>query len=58
MQTHHSLVGIKGLLLLYPAVTLFISALIIAIWYDLTDAHCNHIVADLHLRRAKAVQVN
>lgn len=51
IQTQHVLFGIKGLLLLYPAITILIAALIIALWYELTDERCNQIVADLQQRK-------
>lgn len=51
IQTQHVLLGIKGLLLLYPAITILIAALIIALWYELTDERCNQIVDDLQQRK-------
>ncbi len=51
IQTQYVLFGIKGLLLLYPAITILIAALIIALWYELTDERCNQIVADLQQRK-------
>ncbi len=54
-QSHHVLIGIKGLLLLYPAVTLLIAALIVYFYYELTDERCNQIVSDLYERRKARV---
>lgn len=50
IQSHHALLGIKGLLLLYPAIAVGVAALIIWLWYELTDKRCNEIVAELHHR--------
>lgn len=50
-QTHSSLLGIKGLLLLYPAIAISIAALIIWLWYELTDTRCKQIVIELEQRR-------
>ncbi len=54
IQSHHALLGIKGLLLLYPAITITVAALIIWLWYELTDKRCNEIVAELHQRHLNA----
>lgn len=54
IQSHHALLGIKGLLLLYPEITITIAALIIWLWYELTDKRCNEIVAELHQRHQNA----
>lgn len=54
IQSHHALLGIKGLLLLYPAITIGVATLIIWLWYELTDKRCNEIVAELHDRHLNA----
>lgn len=53
VQTSTALLGIKGLLMLYPAVALAIAMLIIGSMYKLTDKKHAEIVADL---QAKAVK--
>ncbi len=58
IQSHHALLGIKGLLLLYPAITITVAALIIWLWYELTDKRCNEIVAELHQRHLNAAHIS
>lgn len=58
IQSHHALLGIKGLLLLYPAITITVAALIIWLWYELTDKRCNEIVAELHQRHLNAAHAD
>ena len=54
-QTNSALAGIKGLLLMYPAITILVAALIIGFFYELTDKRCNQIVEDLAQRKLAAV---
>ena len=51
IQSSQALVGIKGLLLIYPAITIFLAAIIIFSWYELTDDRCKEIVIDLKQRQ-------
>ena len=53
-QSSASLTGIKGLLLLYPAITIGIAAIIITIWYELTDDRCQEIVNEIAIRKGIA----
>jgi GPH family glycoside/pentoside/hexuronide:cation symporter len=54
IQSSASLTGIKGLLLLYPAITIGIAAIIITIWYELTDDRCQEIVNEIAIRKGIA----
>lgn len=54
IQTASSLRGIKGLLLLYPAITIGIAAIIITLWYELTDDRCRQIVNEIAERKQVA----
>ncbi|ASB52698.1 Lactose permease [Bacillus velezensis] len=47
-QTKGTLIGIKGLLLLYPAFALACAMLIIGLMYKLTDRQHAELVQDLH----------
>jgi GPH family glycoside/pentoside/hexuronide:cation symporter len=49
-QKAGTLVGIKSLLLLYPAIALSIAAVIIGFMYKLTDKKHAEIVQDIHAR--------
>jgi GPH family glycoside/pentoside/hexuronide:cation symporter len=49
-QKAGTLVGIKSLLLLYPAIALSIAAMIIGFMYKLTDKKHAEIVRDIHAR--------
>jgi GPH family glycoside/pentoside/hexuronide:cation symporter len=51
-QTAQSLSGIKGLLLLYPAVTILCSAIVVATLYTLSDKRHGEIVAELKTKLA------
>ena len=55
VQTSSALSGIKGLLLMYPAITILIAALIIGFWYELTDKRCNQIVEELAQRKLSTI---
>lgn len=46
-QSAQTLLGIKGLLMLYPCVALIIAALVIGILYELSDKKFNEIIYDL-----------
>ena len=50
VQTTEALGGIKALLLLYPAVTIFCAGIVIGILYTLTDKRHGEIVAELQNR--------
>lgn len=50
VQTEHVLFGIKGLLLLYPAIAISVAAFIIWTWYELTDERCKEIVIEINER--------
>ncbi|WP_411350358.1 MFS transporter [Paenibacillus sp. WLX2291] len=50
-QSAGTLLGIKGLLCLYPAVALAIAMIVIGLMYKLTDRKHEEIVAELQLRR-------
>ncbi|WP_110953685.1 glycoside-pentoside-hexuronide (GPH):cation symporter [Anaerosinus massiliensis] len=49
-QSGTALLGIKGLLLLYPAVTIFCAALVIKFLYDLSDDRHGQIITEIHTR--------
>jgi len=51
-QTAGSLLGIKGLLLLYPAIALAVAIVIIALLYNLTDEKYLEIASDLRKRNS------
>lgn len=51
IQSNTSLTGIKGLLLLYPVITIGIAAIIITLWYELTDDRCQEIVHEIAKRK-------
>lgn len=48
VQTAQALIGIKALLLLYPAIALALAMIIIGFLYKLTDKQHAQIVQDLH----------
>ncbi|MED4646915.1 MFS transporter [Bacillus inaquosorum] len=48
VQTAQALIGIKALLLLYPAIALALAMIIIGVLYKLTDQQHAQIVQDLH----------
>ena len=48
VQTAQALIGIKALLLLYPAIALALAMIIIGFLYKLTDQQHAQIVQDLH----------
>jgi GPH family glycoside/pentoside/hexuronide:cation symporter len=51
-QTHGTLIGIKALLCLYPAVALAIAMLVIGLMYKLTDSKHEEIVQELQTRNS------
>ncbi|WP_156946231.1 glycoside-pentoside-hexuronide (GPH):cation symporter [Clostridium akagii] len=51
-QTAGALVGIKGLLLLYPAFALIIAIIVVATLYNLTDKRYTEIAAELRQRNS------
>ncbi|MFB5673801.1 glycoside-pentoside-hexuronide (GPH):cation symporter [Paenibacillus terreus] len=51
-QTHGTLIGIKALLCLYPAVALAIAMLVIGLMYKLTDSKHEEIVQELQARNS------
>lgn len=52
-QSAHTLLGIKVLLMLYPAIALLIAAIVIGVLYNLSDKKFKEIVKDLNLRNGK-----
>lgn len=50
-QSAHTLLGIRGLLMLYPAVALLIAAIVLGILYNLSDAKFADIIKELHSRK-------
>ncbi|URZ07340.1 glycoside-pentoside-hexuronide (GPH):cation symporter [Clostridium felsineum] len=53
-QSEHTLIGIKGLLLLYPACATAVAALIVGVLYNLSDAKFATIIDELFERNRKA----
>ncbi|MFB5762111.1 glycoside-pentoside-hexuronide (GPH):cation symporter [Paenibacillus medicaginis] len=51
-QTHGTLIGIKALLCLYPAIALAIAMLVIGLMYKLTDSKHEEIVQELQARNS------
>lgn len=51
-QSAHALLGIRGLLLLYPAFALLIAAIVLGVLYNLSDAKFSEIIAELRARKA------
>ncbi len=56
-QTAQTLLGIKGLLMLYPAIALVIAAIVIGILYGLSDKKFEEIVADLQNGKTEFTQI-
>ncbi|MDD3224434.1 MAG: glycoside-pentoside-hexuronide (GPH):cation symporter [Clostridium sp.] len=52
-QSAHTLLGIRALLMLYPAIALLMAALVVGILYNLSDAKFADIIEVLHQRNAK-----
>jgi len=50
-QSAHALLGIKALLLLYPAVSIFLAALVLGVLYNLSDAKFSEIIVELHSKK-------
>lgn len=52
-QSAHTLIGIKGLLMLYPAVALALAAIVLGVLYNLSDAKFSEIIKELQQKKPK-----